>query len=76
MNQYVEISNAGAEADTEEFLIESLKTKIVAVTFGTQDAGSFELETSAVNRTVLGRDSLVFCTAPVFLTAVPVFVVT
>ena len=69
VSQSVQICRALPITDPKPFLASFFESGVVAFTFCTQGVGSFEAQT-------LRRNGLVFGAAPVFLSVVPIFVVT
>ena len=77
VSQSVQICRALPITDPKPFLASFFESGIVAFTFCTQGVGSFEAQTLSVNGApVIRRNGLVFGAAPVFLSVVPIFVVT
>lgn len=76
MGNHVEIGSAVAVSDPESFLTGSLETGIVTLTLCSQSVKTLETEAFSVNgHPVIIRNRLVFCTAAVLLSVVPVLVI-
>ena len=77
MGQGIQIGGAGCVTNPKTFLAGSLKTGVVAFTFGAQSISALEAGGLPVNGKPVGiRDRFVFGTTSVFLAVVPIFVVT
>ena len=77
VSQSVQICRALPITDPKPFLASFFESGIVAFTFCTQGVGSFEAQTISVNGApVIRRNGLVFGSAPIFLSVVPIFGVT
>ena len=75
VGQRIEIGRAGAVAYPQPLLAGGLEMGVVSLALGTQGIGSLKIEAAAVNgKPVVHGDCLVFGTAPVLLSVVPIFV--